>query len=73
MKRKKVLSLMMSALMVASVAVGCGNKAESTPAGGSDAAETTTETTSSGSDEAAPAETSGDVTEFTMFITMPGS
>ncbi len=76
MKRRKVLSLMLSAIMVASVAAGCGNKAESTPSGGGDAAETATETTTdsnSGSDEAAATTESGEVTDFTMFITMPGS
>ncbi|MCR5398711.1 MAG: sugar ABC transporter substrate-binding protein, partial [Lachnospiraceae bacterium] len=73
MKAKKITALLLSAAMMAGILTGCGNSA---PAASS--ADTAAEAgdTSAASTDTASADSnagSGDVTEFTMFITMPGS
>ncbi|MBR6238250.1 MAG: sugar ABC transporter substrate-binding protein, partial [Lachnospiraceae bacterium] len=69
MKLKKVAALLLSFAMMASVLAGCGAAADtSAPAADGGAAATT----DGGSGDTAAA-TPGEVTEFTMFITMPGS
>ena len=70
MKCKKVTALLLVAAMTASVLVGCGG-------GGGETTETTGtsgETAASGDsgDSTAAPAASGDITEFSMFITMPG-
>ncbi len=68
MKLKKVTALLLSFAMMASVLAGCGSQA-GTSAPASDGGAATA--TDGGSSDTASA--SGEVTDFTMFITMPGS
>ena len=72
--KKKVASLLLSAAMMASILAGCGDT-ESAPAGG-DTTPAATQTDNGSADTgsaSADTATPGEVTDFTMFITMPGS
>jgi len=69
--KKKVLSLLLATTMCASILAGCGGDAASTAAPAADGA---TEAKADDAGEATEAtEASGEVSEFTYFITMPGS
>ena len=70
--KKKIVALLMTAGVVASMLAGCGGSADggaAPAAGGGDAAATE----DAGGDADEGGEASGDVANFTMFITMPGS
>ena len=69
MKAKKIAALLLSMAMITSMLVGCGAQGGAAPAADGGAAATDAGTADAGSADAAP----GEVTEFTMFITMPGS
>lgn len=78
--KKKVVSMLLAFTMIASVLAGCGGKdAETNQSDSSNASsntEASTSDSSAGSDTAdAPQASDGaqEVTDFTMFITMPGS
>lgn len=73
--KKKVLTLLLASALTVSSLAGCGGKAD-------DGAATNSAASDSGSDAAADTDggsdadtsaSSGEVTDFTMFITMPGS
>ena len=77
MKLKKITALLLSSALMVGMLAGCGGAAEA-PAPADTGAADTTETADAGDDAAAEdtadaSEASGDVKEFTMFITMPGS
>ena len=62
MKRKKLMALFMTTVVTASMLAGCGGGAS-----------TATDSNASGSTEAGSESADGDITDFTMFIAMPGS
>lgn len=70
--KKKVISMLLAFTMVASILAGCGGK--DTGAAADTGTDTNSESSSSG-EESSDAQTDGpvEVTDFTMFITMPGS
>ena len=69
MKCKKVTALLLVAAMTASMLVGCGDSGNETTTGGG-----SNETATSGdsADSAEAPASNGEVTQFSMFITMPG-
>ncbi|MBR5765458.1 MAG: sugar ABC transporter substrate-binding protein, partial [Lachnospiraceae bacterium] len=76
MKFKKITALLLSTVLMASMLAGCGGGASNATSGPADAQVDA----AAPADDTAPADTaddtadaSGDVKEFTMFITMPGS
>ena len=72
--KKKVLALLLVAAMSASILAGCGGSdaAAEAPAA-AEATEEAAEEAPAAADDAVAEEASGDVTDFTFFITMPGS
>ena len=64
MKRKKLMALFMTTAVAASMLTGCG--------GGASIA-TDSNASGTGSTEAGSESADGDITDFTMFIAMPGS
>ena len=64
MKRKKLMALFMTTAVTASMLTGCG--------GGASTA-TDSNASGTGSTEAGSESADGDITDFTMFIAMPGS
>ena len=67
--KKKLVALGLASIMLVASLAGCGNKTANTPAPASK-----TESTESSKTEVAQTETTpGEVTDFTFFITMPGS
>ena len=73
--KKKILALLLSAGVVAGMLSGCGAAADGGAAPAADAATETAAADDAAADDADEGgeEASGDVTNFTMFITMPGS
>ena len=73
MKCKKLTALLLTAAMTASVLTGCGGGQEGT--GGSTATSGPAETSGGGQNETAGTSDDGnkEITDFTMFIAMPGS
>ena len=73
--KKKVIALFLTAAMCASILAGCGSTEAAAPAVDAAATETEEEAPAAEAEEEAPAaeEASGEVKNFTMFITMPGS
>ena len=69
--KKKIVALLMTAGVVASMLAGCGGSADGGAAPAADAGTAAAEDAGDGADEGG--EASGDVANFTMFITMPGS
>ncbi len=63
--KKKLITLMLASAMVVSSLAGCGGKADSASTGNNG--------TGSDNTSAESSQSSGEVTDFTMFITMPGS
>ncbi|MCR5232818.1 MAG: sugar ABC transporter substrate-binding protein, partial [Lachnospiraceae bacterium] len=78
MNFKKIKALLLSSVLAASILAGCGGGSDAA-APATDAADTTADAADAGSDAsdagdaAADTASSGDVKDFTMFITMPGS
>ena len=76
--KKKVISLLLTAVVTASLLAGCGGAADTSSAAPA-ASDATTEAAAPAADEAAPAADTAEaaapteVKDFTMFITMPGS
>ena len=78
MKLKKVTALLLSTVLTMSMLAGCGGGAAETAPADTGAADTTAAAETDDADDAADDDAddsaaSGDVKEFTMFITMPGS
>lgn len=76
--KKKVVSMLLAFAMIASVLAGCGGKDEQTSTNDSSNASSDAGTESDASDTGADtgadeADAPTEVTDFTMFITMPGS
>ncbi|MDE7249088.1 MAG: sugar ABC transporter substrate-binding protein [Lachnospiraceae bacterium] len=75
--KKKVVSMLLAFAMITSVLAGCGGKDAETNQSDSSTASSNTEASTSdssaGSDTADASQGSQEVTDFTMFITMPGS
>lgn len=72
--KKKVVSMLLALTMIASALAGCGGK--DTGASSDAGTETGTESSASGTESSGAEDTSDgpqEVTDFTMFITMPGS
>ena len=70
--KKKIIALLLTAGVVASMLAGCGGSADS-GAAPADGAGDVAATEDAGDDADEGGEASGDVANFTMFITMPGS
>lgn len=76
--KKKVVSMLLALTMIASALAGCGGKdtGASSDAGTESGTEAGTESSASGTESSGAEDTSDgpqEVTDFTMFITMPGS
>ena len=71
--KKKIVSALLAAGMVMSLLAGCGGNAGGSAATTTDNGSTETAATKSDDSSAEVASEPGEVTEFTMFITMPGS
>ena len=71
--KKKIIALFLTAGVVASMLAGCGGSGDAAPAADSGADATATADADAGEEDASEDAGSGEVTNFTMFITMPGS
>ena len=71
--KKKIIALFLTAGVVASMLAGCGGSGDAAPAADAGADATATADADAGSEDASEDAGSGEVTNFTMFITMPGS
>lgn len=72
--KKKLVSMLLAFAMIASVLAGCGGKDEQTSTNDSSNASSDAGTENNASDAGADeADAPAEVTDFTMFITMPGS
>ena len=71
--KKKIVSALLAAGMVMSLLAGCGGNAGGSAATTTDNGSPETAATKSDDSSAEVASEPGEVTEFTMFITMPGS
>ena len=70
--KKKVISMLLVSAMALATLVGCGGSETAAPAASDDSTPAATEETAAPAEDTAT-ESSGEVTEFTYFITMPGS
>ena len=70
--KKKVISMLLVSAMALATLVGCGGSETAAPAASDDSTPAATEDTAAPAEDTAT-ESSGEVTEFTYFITMPGS
>lgn len=70
--KKKVISMLLVSAMALATLVGCGGSETAAPAASDDSTPAATEETAAPAEDTATA-SSGEVTEFTYFITMPGS
>ena len=81
MKLKKLTALLLGVTMTVTMLAGCGGAATTDDSSTSSTTETTTETTTESSDTAGDSTTEeaktsyseDEISDFTMFITMPGS
>ena len=71
--KKRVLALLLAATTCASLIAGCGSKDAGNASAGAADATTDTADAADSDDADAKAEASGEVEDFTFFITMPGS
>ena len=71
--KKKIIALFLTAGVVASMLAGCGGSGDAAPAADAGADATATADADAGEEDASEDAGSGEVTNFTMFITMPGS
>ena len=71
MKRKKLTALLMCVTMTASLLAGCGAKEAAAPE--KDAAVEAADSSAGGETEGKTSYSEDEITEFSMFITMPGS
>ena len=71
--KKSLVSVLLVAAMTMTMLAGCAGSTDTAAAGTDATSTTTTDTAAASDDAAATTEGAGEVTEFTYFITMPGS